>query len=124
MPHHHHVVFESADLSVVCILEPVDELPVQGVSLDRLSLLKNDKHLVMWCSARECCPLHIPGLLILANDHVPVCLRLKHCDLSPGIADYKCISSHVEAHIHRLIRLILVLQVDQKQQAVLLYSHD
>lgn len=122
MSHHDHVVFESPDLSVVRVLEPVDELSVQGVSLDRLSLLKNNEDLVMRCPASEGCPLHIPRLLVLANDHVPVCLRLKHSDLSPGVAYDKCVSHHVEAHIHWLIRLILVLQVDQKEQAVLLYN--
>ncbi len=124
MPHHHHVVFDSSDLGVVCILEPIDNLPIQGVSLDGFPLLQHYKHLVMRCPARECGPLHIPRLLILAYDHVPVCLGLKHCDLPPGVADYKGVSRNVEPHIHRLIWLIFVLQVDQKQQAVLFYSND
>jgi hypothetical protein len=49
MSHHHHVVFEPADLSVVCILELFDELLHNLYRLNMIIKINViDKHYSLW----------------------------------------------------------------------------
>ena len=84
-------------------------------------LLKHDHDLVSGAyTADKAGKADVVDFRRLAHHYVLICLHLKHSDLPARVRYQERIPLNIEPYIHWVVRLVLVLQVDQSQESVLL----
>ncbi len=106
--HHHHVVFEPANFSIMSVLEFIYEFAVDWVCLNSFPLFQHDHYLIIRQFPSEAGILYWSRFVRLAHDTVLICLNLEHSDLSASISDQERVAWQVKPYIQRLVGLSLV----------------
>ena len=91
------------------------------MSFNHFLFLKHDHDLVGRAdTANKAGKADIVDFCRLADHNVLICLHLEHSDLAASVRYQECIALDIEPYIHWVVRLVLVLQVNQSQESVLL----